>query len=192
MRLVGVTLGHQHPRVLGRSGLEGLRLGLGGEALEQVLQLTSAVERLEVADRERRAALRRPAPGPEGHDSVAGERVTQMLGGAKHGTPERVVAEHRAVDQMLGHHRRLVVGAGDLLNDDPALSLELLGIDARPRDEVGEQVGGLQQPLGAGRDVKRDEVVAGVGVEHRADRLGGLVDVPVVRVFLAAFEHQML
>ena len=37
-----------------------------------------------------------------------------------------------------------------------------------------------------------DEVVARVGVDHRAHPLGGLVDVAVVRVALAALEHQVL
>ena len=40
---------------------------------------------------------------------------------------------------------RLVVGAGDLLHDDAALAVHLVGVDPRPGDEVGEQVGGLQR-----------------------------------------------
>ena len=115
-----------------------------------------------------------------------------MLGGTQDRAAERVVAEHRPIDQMLGDHRRLIFGARDLLHDDPALTVELVGIDPGSRDEVGQQVGRLEQPLGPGGDVERDEIVAGIGVEHRADRLGGLVDVPVVGVFLAALEDEML
>ena len=55
-----------------------------------------------------------------------------------------MLAEHRLVDQVLGLSRRLVVGAGDLLHDDAALAVELVGVDLRAGDEVGEQVGGLQ------------------------------------------------
>ena len=40
--------------------------------------------------------------------------------------------------------------------------------------------------------MERDQVVARVGVEDRADPLGGLVDVPVGGVLLAALEHEML
>ena len=68
-----------------------------------------------------------------------------MLGGAQHGTAERVVAEHRLVDQVLGHRRRLVVGARDLLDDDAPLAVELLGVDPRPGDEVGQQIGRLER-----------------------------------------------
>ena len=63
-----------------------------------------------------------------------------MVGGPEHGAAERVVAEGGAVDQVLGHHRRLVVGAGDLLDDDAALAVELVGVDPRPADEVRQQV----------------------------------------------------
>ncbi len=40
--------------------------------------------------------------------------------------------------------------------------------------------------------MERDQVVARVGVEHGADPLGGLVDVAVGRVLLAALEHEVL
>ena len=112
--------------------------------------------------------------------------------GAEHRAAERVVAERRLVDQVLGHHRRLVVGAGDLLDDDAALAVELVGVDPRPADEVGQQVGRLERALGARGDVERDQVVARVGVQHRADPLGGLVDVAVGGVLLAALEHEVL
>ena len=66
--------------------------------------------------------------------------VSQVLLGAEHGAAERVVAEGGAVDQVLGDHRRLVVGAGDLLDHDAALAVELLGVELRAADEVGQQV----------------------------------------------------
>ena len=67
--------------------------------------------------------------------------------GAEHRPAERVLAEHRLVDQVLGDRRRLVVGARDLLHHDAALAVELLAVDPGPADEVGQQVGGLQRPL---------------------------------------------
>ena len=95
-----------------------------------------------------------------------------------------MVAERGAVDQVLGDHRRLVVRAGDLLDHDAALAVELLGVDLRAPDEVGQQVDRLGGDLGAAGDVERDEVVRRVGVEHGAHRLGGLVDLAVVVVLL--------
>ena len=128
----------------------------------------------------------------EGEDALAGEGVAQVLGGAQHGAPERVVAEHGLVDEVLGERRRLVLGARDLLDDDAALAVELVGVDLGPRDEIGEQIGGVEAALGPRGDVEGDEVVAGVGVEHGADALGRLVDVAVGRVLLSALEHEML
>ena len=74
--------------------------------------------------------------------------------------PERVVAERRAVDELLGDGRRLVLVALDLLDDDAALAVELVGVDLRAADEVGQQVDGLHRGLGAHGDVEGDEVVA--------------------------------
>jgi len=100
----------------------------------------------------------------------------------------RMVAEHGLVDQVLGDGGRLVIGPGDLLDDDAALAVELALVDPRPRDEVGEQIGGREQMLGPRGDVERDQVMAGVGVEDGADTFGRLVDVAVRRKLLAAFE----
>ena len=90
-------------------------------------------------DQEDAAARAAPAPLAERHDPLAGE-AAQVLLRPEHGAPERVLAEGRAVDQVLGDHRRLVVGAVDLLDHDAALTVELLRVDARAPDEVGEQV----------------------------------------------------
>ena len=105
-----------------------------------------------------------------------------MLHGAEHGAPERVLAERGLVDQVLGDGRRLVVGARDLLDHDAALAVELLGVELRAADEVGQQVDRLERDLGAAGDVEGDEVVARVGVELRAHPLGRLVDLAVVVV----------
>ena len=59
-------------------------------------------------------------------------------------------------------------------------------------DEVGQQVDRLRDHLGAAGEVEGDDVVRRVGVEHRAHVLGGLVDLAVVVVVLAALEHQVL
>ena len=66
------------------------------------------------------------------------------------------------------------------------------GIDLRAADEVGQEVDRVGRHLGAAGDVEGHQVVRRVGVEHRAHPLGGLVDLAVVVVLLAALEHQVL
>ena len=82
--------------------------------------------------------------------------------------------------------------ARDLLDHDAALAVELAGVDLRAADEVGQQVDRLRHHLGAAGEVEGDDVVRRVGVEHRAHLLGGLVDLAVVVVDLAALEHEVL
>ena len=115
-----------------------------------------------------------------------------MLGRAQHGPPERMIAEHGFIDQVLGHDRGLIVRAGDLLDHNPALAVHLLGIEPGLGDEIGQQVGGLEAALGPRGDVKGDQIVAGVGVEYSADPLRRLVDGPVGRILLTPLEDQML
>ena len=115
-----------------------------------------------------------------------------MLGGAEDGTTEGMVPKGGLVDQVLGHHRGLVVGPGDFLHHDPSLAIELAGVDSRSADEVSQQVGCLERALGPRGDVERDQVMARIRVQHRADPLGGGVDVAVGGVLLTAFEHQVL
>ena len=194
MRLVGIALAHQDPRRQRRgAGRTSSGAGRAWKALEQLLELrrsSDSPSRLPTANA--RAAGRRPAARAERDDRIAGEGVADVLGRAQHRASERVVAEHGLVDQVLGHDRRLVVGARDLLHDHAALAVDLVAVDSRPADEVGQQVRRLHRLRGARGDVEGDEIVARVRVEHRADPLGGLVDVAVGRVLLAALEHQVL
>ena len=89
--------------------------------------------------------------------------------------PIWLVAERRAAEQLADAGAGLVVRAPDLLLDDRALAVDLLGVEERVAVHVGEHVHGALQL------VERDVVpVAGqllrrVGVEHAAralDRLG--------------------
>ena len=146
---------------------------------------------LEVADEEGAAARAGPLAPAEGEDRLAAERA-QVLLRPQHGAPERVVAERRAIDQVLRDDVGLVVRARDLLDHDAALAVELLLVDLRAADEVRQQVDRLAHDLRAARDVEGDEVVRRVGVEHRAHPLGRLVDPAVVAVLLAALEHEVL
>ncbi len=179
--LVGVAFAHQGSRVGGwrrlvRVGFRSLR-----KAGEQLLNRPILGQPLEVADQERAAALRRPAPVAERDDALTRERVADVLGGSQHGTAERVIAKGRLVDQVLGHHRRLIVGPRDLLYDHAALAVELVAVDPGAAHEVGQQIGRFQGLVRAHGDVERDQIVARVGVQDRADPLRCLVDVPVRR-----------
>jgi hypothetical protein len=52
-----------------------------------------------------------------------------------------MVAERGAVDQVLGDHGRLVVGARDLLDHDAALAVELLRVElGRPTKSVSRSI----------------------------------------------------
>src|SRR3954462_14778522 len=129
------------------------------------------VDVLEVADDERAAAPAGPAALAERDDALARERP-QVLLGAQDGAPERMVAERGLVDDLLGHHRGLVLVALDLLDDHAALAVELARVDLGPAHEVGEEVDRLYRRLGAHRDVEGDEVVARVRVQDAAHALG--------------------
>ena len=180
--------------VVGASGGGGLEAAVRRDLREAPEGLGEHLVRrqvLEVAGQERAAARARPLALAEGDDRVAAEGA-QVLLGPEHRAAERVVAERGAVDEVLGDDGRRVVRAGDLLDDDAALAVELVGVDPRPPDEVRQQVDRLRRHLGAAGDVEGDDVVRRVGVEHRAEALGRLVDLAVVVVLLAALEHEVL
>ena len=109
-----------------------------------------------------------PAAVAEREDRVARERA-QVLLGTEHRAAERMLAERGAIDELLGDRGRLVLVALDLLDDDAALLVELVGVDVRAPDEVGQQVGGLGRRLGAHGDVEGDEVMRRVGVQRPAE-----------------------
>ena len=178
VRLVGVALLDQLLRRELRRRHIGLWLGQRGKAREALLQLGLGGQVLEVAAR--KAPPRDPAQRRSRKATIAltGE-AAQVLLGPEHGAPQRMLAEGGPVDQVLGDHRGLVVGAVDLLDHHPALAVELLGVQARAPHEVAEQVDRRGRALGANRDVEGHQVVARVGVEHAAEALGGLVDVLV-------------
>ncbi len=191
MRLVGVALLDRDLRREGGRRHVGLGLGERREAREALVQLLLGGQMVEVAHEERAPARPRPAALAEGDDRRARE-APQVLLRAQHRAPQRVLAEGGAVDQVLGDRRGLVVGAVDLLDHHPALAVELLGVDLRAAHEVAQQVDRRCGGLRAHRDVEGDEIVAGVGVQHAAEALRGLVDVGVRRVLLPALEHEVL
>ena len=111
---------------------------------------------------------------------------------ARHVPPQRLVAVGRLGQELRGALGRLVVGAPDLLLDDGALALHLLGVEQRAAHAVGEDVEGQVEP------VERDAVpVAGQflgreGVEHAAGALDGGADLHRVGARLGALEQHVL
>ena len=94
MRLVGVALARR--ATVGANagaGSNGARArAASGKRPKQLVDRAVGGDVVEVADDERAAARARPAALAEGDDRVARERA-QVLLGAEHGAPERVVAE---------------------------------------------------------------------------------------------------
>ena len=192
MRLVGVARLDQRLGREGRRGLVGCRWrSIDGKRPKRSASSPSSgtCSRLPT----RKAPPRAPAHWRPRKATIASRvKVWMCSAGPSTGRPERVVAEGGAVDQVLGDHGGLVVGARDLLHDDAALAVELLGVDPRAADEVRQQVDRAADDLGPAGEVEGHDVVGRVGVEHRAHLLGGLVDLAVVVVELAALEHQVL
>jgi hypothetical protein len=140
VRLVGVAGLDEGGGGEGRRGLEPAVRRDRGEAAEQLLEAGVGGQRLQVADHERAAAGAGPLTLAEGDDGLAREGA-QVLLRSEHGTAERVVAERGAVDEVLGEHGGLVVGARDLLDDDAALAVELLRVDlGRPTKSVSRSI----------------------------------------------------
>ena len=162
VRLVGVALLDERLRRERRRRLVGARAradrGKRAEQLVERRRSSGTCSRLPT----RNAPPRAPAQRRSRKATIASRvNVRRCSSGPSTGRPERVVAERRAVDQVLGDDRRLVLGARDLLDDDAALAVELLGVDLRAPDEVGQQVDRLAAPTSARHgDVEGDEVVA--------------------------------
>ncbi len=63
---------------------------------------------------------------------------------------EGAIAEHRLLDQDLGVLGRVVEVGADLLDDDRPLVVDLVVLETRPDDELGDDVGRPLAPRGAG------------------------------------------
>jgi hypothetical protein len=191
VRLVGVALLDE---LLGRK-VARRRVGLGvrqrRKAREALVQLLLVRQMVEIARQEDPTARASPAALAERDDPLARE-AAQVLLGTEHRASQWVLAEGRLVDQVLRDRRRLVVGAVDLLDNHAPLTVELLRVDPRAPDEIAQQVDRLRRGLGADGQVKGDQVVARVRVQHPPEPLGGLVDILVRRVLLPALEHEVL
>ncbi|GMA96750.1 hypothetical protein GCM10025881_35740 [Pseudolysinimonas kribbensis] len=112
-------------------------------------------------------------------------------GAAPDGPPERVVAED-GLEQPLPHDiRRIVVGRRELLEDDPAFALELLGVENRRGDHVGQHGHGHRQVDVAHLGVVTGVLLRGQGVVLSAHLVEAHGDVEG-RAGRGALEQQML
>ena len=142
MRLVGVALLGQLLRREVRRRHVRFWLGQRREAREALLQLRILGHVLEVAHQERAAVRARPAALAKRDDRLAREAAEVLLGPEDRAS-QRVIAERRPVDQVLGDRRRLVVCAVDLLDHDAALAVELLRVRrGRPTKSLSRSIAG--------------------------------------------------
>ncbi len=131
MRLVRVALLDEDAGMLRRRGLVGRGSGRLGKRVNSssTAPFPGRSSRLPTRNAPPFSGAQRRSRKDD--DPLARERVADVLGRSEHGPPQRVIAERGLVDQMLGHHRGLVVGARDLLDDHPALAVQLIPVDPR-------------------------------------------------------------
>jgi hypothetical protein len=105
---------------------------------------------------------------------------------------ERPVAEHRGLEQDLAVLGRVVQVRADLLDDDRAFTLDVGGLEARPDDELTDDVHRALRLAARDPDpVDRRFAVRG-GVERAADALDGLADRAGRRIGGRALEREVL
>ena len=111
----------------------------------------------------------------EGEEIVAADRLDRV-GGAEHRPAERLVGQRGLLelveDQVVGRVERLA----DLLQDDAALALQLVGIEHRIAQDVGHHLDAERHVLLQDRGVVGGDLAAGIGVEAAADILDLLGD----------------
>ena len=191
VRLVGVALLDERLRRERRRGLEAAVGGDRGEAAEGSASSPSSGS-------ESRLPTRNAPPRPPAHwrarnATIASRvKVRRCSSGPRTGRPSGWSPNAaRSIRCSATTDGWSCARAISWMTTPRSRSSSSASIFGRP-DEVGQQVDRLAGHLGAAGDVEGDEVVRRVRVEHRAHALGGLVDLAVVVVLLAALEDQVL
>ncbi len=113
--------------------------------------------------------------GEEGEEIVAADRL-DGLGRAQHRPAERLAGKGGDLElvehQVVGRVERLA----DLLQDDAALALQLVGIEHRVAQDVGHHLDAQRHVLLQHRGVIGRDLAAGIGVQAAADILDLLGD----------------
>ena len=114
-------------------------------------------------------------PGQEGEEIVAADRLDRGRG-AQHRTAERLARECGLLELVEDHVVGRVERLADLLQDDAALALQLVGIEHRVAQDVGHHLDAERHVLLQHRGVVGGDLAAGIGVEAAADILDLLGD----------------
>ena len=113
--------------------------------------------------------------GEIGEQIVAADRLDRV-GRAEHRPAERLAGQRRFLElvehEIVGRVERLA----DLLQDDAALALQLVGIEHRIAQDVGDHLDAERHVLLQHRGVVGRDLAAGIGVEAAADILDLLGD----------------
>ncbi len=100
-----------------------------------------------------------------------------VRGAAADGTAERVIPQVGLEEALADDVAGVVVRHGEILEDDPALGLELLGVDEAGGDHVGQHVDGHAEVAILHLGVVAGVLLGGDGVVLAADRVEGHGDV---------------
>ena len=190
MELVGVL--RVQPDALPGGRRERLELGRleDGPRAEQLLRRLDRGVLEAAAEADERALGRVPAI------EVARERVSRGPADgvlvADDRPPQRRVAEAELVVHVGQVLRRRVAVHVHLLDDHALLALDLLGVEARVEEHVGEHVERLGSLVAGALDVVARVLLAGEGIEVGAHRVDLEADVTRGRTALGALEEEVL
>ena len=141
--------------------------------------------------RRRQHHVGRPCSGAPGRRTDRRARSSRPIRRAQHRPAERLVGQRGLLelveDQVVGRVERLA----DLLQDDAALALQLVGIEHRVAQDVGHHLDAERHVLLEDRGVVGGDLAAGIGVEAAADILDLLGD-HAGRARLGALERHVL
>ena len=111
----------------------------------------------------------------EGEQIVAADRL-DGVGRAQHRPAERLAGQRGLLELVEDHVVGRVERLADLLQDDAALALQLVGIEHRVAQDVGHHLDAERHVLLQDRGVVGRDLAAGIGVEAAADILDLLGD----------------
>ena len=103
---------------------------------------------------------------------VPGDRLTAAQDRAAQGVPGPDLPCEQIVDDVVGR----VLDHLDLLQDDRFLALQLVGVEERVQEDVGQEIDGERQVLVEDLDVEAGMLLGGEGVHLAADRVHGASD----------------
>ena len=113
------------------------------------------------------------------------------FGRAQHRTAQRLTRIGNLLKTVEDAVVRRIVGLADLLQHHRAFALQLLFVEGRVLQDIGDDIQGERRVLGQDLGIVGRALAAGVGVQVTADRLDLLGDI-VGRAALGALEGHVL